>query len=162
MISNSTPLILLARINHLNLLKKTFEKIIIPQAVKEEILVEEKPGYSSIDNAIKEGWIHVTNPKKELEIDLGKGENSAISLAKERNEKIIIDDAHAIMAVKALDIGFFRTTTVVFIALNKGIINKKEAISVVSNLIKEGYYISPKYYTDMSKITLHRRMTCVY
>ena len=149
MISNSTPLILLSKINRLELLKRLFDHVTITDAVKEEVLIENKPGYFLINQAIKSGWIKIENPKKDAELGLGKGENSAINLAKEKNDKLIIDDAFAIKAVKGLNLEFIRTTTVVFIAVEKAIINKKEAVSIVNNLIKNGYYIAPKYYAEI-------------
>ncbi len=149
MISNSTPLILLSKINKLDLLKRLFGHIIITDAVKEEVLIEDKPGYSLISQAIKSGWIKIENPKKDGELGLGRGENSAINLAKEKKDKLIIDDAFGIKAVKGLNLEFIRTTTVVFIAVEKSIINKKEAVSIINNLIENGYYISPKYYAEI-------------
>ena len=149
MISNSTPLILLAKIARLEMLKKLFGYIIITNDVKEEVLIEDKSGYFQINEAIKNGWIKIENPKRNVELGLGKGENSAINLAKEKNDKLIIDDALAVKAAKGLNIEFIRTTTVVFIAVEKGIINKKEAVSIINNLIENEYYIAPKYYAEI-------------
>lgn len=149
MISNSTPLILLSKINKLELLKKLFGHVIVTDAVKEEVLIENKPGYFLINQAINSGWIKIENPKRDAELGLGKGENSAINLAKEKKDKLIIDDAFAIKAVKGLNIEFIRTTTVVFLAVEKAAINKKEAVSIINNLIENGYYLAPKYYADI-------------
>ena len=124
MISNATALICLSKINKLELLRKVHSAIIIPSAVKAEVLIEGKEGYASINNAIKNGWIRVIEPKKNINLGLGKGETQAISLAMERRDSIILDDAVAIKAAKALDISVLRTTTVVFTALKKKIITK--------------------------------------
>ena len=131
------------------MLKKLFGYIIITNDVKEEVLIEDKSGYFQINEAIKNGWIKIENPKRNVELGLGKGENSAINLAKEKNDKLIIDDAFAVKAAKGLNIEFIRTTTVVFIAVEKGIINKKEAVSIINNLIENEYYIAPKYYAEI-------------
>ena len=149
MICNATPLILLAKINHLGLLKNLFSSVTIPHSVKEEVLIKHKPGYFVINEAIKTGWIKIANPKKDINLGLGKGENSAINLAKERKEKLIIDDAFAIKVAQALGIDTIRTTTVIFIAVDKKIINKKKAISIINNLIDNGYYISPAHYSSI-------------
>ena len=149
MICNATPLISLAKISQLVLLKKIFSYVTIPQSVKDEILIENKPGYFIISEAIKEGWIRIDNPKKEINLGLGKGENSAINLAKEKNDKLIIDDAFAIKAAKAFDIEVVRTTTIIFMAVEKNIITTKQAISIINSLIDVGYYIAPKYYSAM-------------
>lgn len=149
MISDATALICLSKINNLDILKKAYSAVIIPPAVKNEVLLEEKEGYSSIKNAIESGWIKVIEPKESIALGLGAGENQAISLAKEKKDKIILDDALAIKAANAFGISIVRTTTVIFIALNKKIINKKQAISLLNRLIENGYYISTKDYAAL-------------
>ena len=146
MISNATALICLSKINKLDILKKVYSAVIIPPAVKNEVLLEEKEGYSSIDEAIKHGWIRVIDPKKSINLGLGTGENQAISVAKERKDSIILDDALAIKAAKAFNITIVRTTTVIFTALQKKIITKKQALNMLNQLIDNGYYISTKDY----------------
>ena len=114
--------------------------------MKEEVLVKGKEGYSIIQNAINKGWIKVIEPKKSLNLGLGNGENQAISLAIERKDSIILDDAFAIKAAKALNVPVLRTTTVVFTALKKRIIKKAQALDIFNHLIESGYYISTKDY----------------
>jgi len=61
-IANSTPLIALAKINEINLLKKIYSQIVIPKAVYKEVAIsgEEKKGSVEIANAewinVKEVW----------------------------------------------------------------------------------------------------------
>ncbi|OGJ19009.1 hypothetical protein A3K73_07705 [Candidatus Pacearchaeota archaeon RBG_13_36_9] len=149
MISNSTPLICLAKLNQLELLKKLFNKITIPDFVKEEVVVAGKPGYEVINKAIKEGWIKIENPKENLELGLGKGENAAINLAKEKRDKILINDAFAIKAVKSLNIEYLRTTSIILLSLKRGIINKKQAKDSIQKLVEDGYYISPGIFSEL-------------
>ncbi|MEK6826736.1 MAG: hypothetical protein AABX90_03840 [Nanoarchaeota archaeon] len=147
MISNATPIICLSKINQLEILKKLFTFITVPESVKNEILVEDKPGYFIISKALAEGWIKVINPKEDVNLGLGKGENSAINLARERKDKLIIDDAFAIKVAQAFNIEIIRTTTIIFMAIKKNIITKKQAISFINKLVDIGYYISPNYYS---------------
>ena len=146
MISNATALICLGKINKLDLLKKVYSVGLIPSAVKSEALLEGKEGYLSIDEAINSGWIKIVDPKKNLNLGLGTGENQAISLAKEKRDSIILDDALAIKAAKAFDIQILRTTTVIFKALQKKVITKAHALNILNKLIESGYYISTKDY----------------
>lgn len=146
MISNATALICLSKINKLILLKKVYSVVVIPSAVKNEVLIKGKEGYSTINNAVKDGWIKVTNPKKSLNLGLGAGENQAISLARERRDSILLDDAFAIKAAKAFEIPVVRTTTVIFTALKNKIISKADALNTLNQLIESGYYISTREY----------------
>lgn len=145
MISNSSPLILLAKIGQLELLKKLFGYVTITDDVKAEVLIENKPGSANISAAIGEGWIKVANPKRMVELGLGKGENSVISLAKQKKDGVILDDATAIRAAKALGVNFLRTTTLVIMAVEKKFVSKKQAVSIINELIGTGYYVRPKY-----------------
>lgn len=135
-----------AEISKINLLEKVYSAALITSAVKKEVLIEGRESYSGIKDAIDEGWIKVVDPIKILDLKLGAGENQAISLAKERKDSIILDDALAIKAAKALGIPFVRTTTVVFTAAQKKIINKTQALNILNQLIENGYYISTRDY----------------
>ena len=147
MISNATPIICLSRINQLSLLKLIFKSVIIPSSVGKEVLIEDKPGYSGIVNAIKEGWLKVAEPRSKTDYGIGAGENAAINLARERKDTLILDDAFAIKVTKAFDIPIIRTTTVIFIALQKKIVTRNQAINILNQLIENGYYISPREYS---------------
>lgn len=153
MISNATALICLGKINKLDLLKKAYSLVLIPSSVKAEVLIKGKEGYSSIYNAINSGWIKVIDPKKSIDLGLGAGENQAISLAIEKKDSIILDDAFAIKAAKAFNVPIVRTTTVIFTAYRKKFITKSRALETLNKLIDEGYYISTRDYAVlMSKL----------
>ena len=146
MISNATALICLSKINKLDLLKKLYSIIIIPSAVKKEVVIGGRDGYLSIYNAIKGGWIKVADPRKNLNLGLGEGENQAINLSIEKKDSIILDDTFAIKAAKAFNIPYIRTTTVIFLAVKNKIITKPETLNTLNHLIDVGYYISTKEY----------------
>ena len=146
MISNASPIIFLANINQLNLLKKLFGKVTITELVKEEVLIENKPGYAILDKAIQEKWIVIENPKRIKINEIKKGEDLVIALAKEKKDNVIIDDANAIKKAISLNIPFIRTTTIIIGASNRNIISKKEASKLIDKLIEAGYYISPQIY----------------
>ena len=152
MISNATPIICLAKINQLDILKKLFNKIIIPEDVKNEIIIKGKAGYSIILDAINQGWIKVKNPRFNPDLGLGKGENAAINLAKEETDSLIIDDAFAIKVAYSLNIEYIRTSSLIFSALKNKIINKKQAKDIIHELIKTGYYLSPSLFSEILRI----------
>ena len=151
MISNSSPLIFLSKINQLFLLKKLFDYIFISKEVKDEILIEGKRGGIDIDNAIKEGWIKVIEAKNVIFLGIKGAEASVINLAIERKDKLIVDDAVAIKVAKSFNIETIRTTTIIFMAVKKNLITKEQAISFIDKLIEIGYYITPTYYAIILK-----------
>lgn len=149
MISNSSPLICLSKINRLDILRKLFKKLIIPEAVRNEVIIENKIDSLPIEKAIKDRWIKIENPQKENNLSLGDGENSAISLAIEKRGQLIIDDARAIKIARSLNIPIIRTTTAVLMAFQNKILTKKQALEIIKELVENGYYISPKYYSEL-------------
>ena len=86
-VSDSSPLITLARARHLDLLRDLFEQVIIPHEVQAEVTVAGAglPGAAEVQSA---DWIqvrpNVSEPAKALVtacVGLGAGEQNAILLA---------------------------------------------------------------------------------
>jgi predicted nucleic acid-binding protein len=87
MVSNSTPLIALARIEQVNLLHAVFGRIIIPQGVYNEVVLQgaDLPSVKEVREAT---WIENLQVQDALAFsllrtDLDQGEAEAIVLAKE-------------------------------------------------------------------------------
>ncbi|RJQ62465.1 MAG: hypothetical protein C4530_04770 [Desulfobacteraceae bacterium] len=87
-VSNASPLINLARIQRFELLKRFYPEVVIPPAVYEEVVTrgEERDGSKDVREAL---WIGQTAPQDQLAVDalaaeLGRGEASAIILAREQ------------------------------------------------------------------------------
>jgi len=97
-VSNSSPLIHLAKIKKLDLLKEIFGKIFIPKAVYDECVVE---SFKEANEIKKSEWIIVKkikndDLKKALSIYLDDGEAEAITLAiEEKADLILLDDYDA-------------------------------------------------------------------
>ncbi|MCP4695957.1 MAG: hypothetical protein GY862_03770 [Gammaproteobacteria bacterium] len=84
-VSNSTPLIHLAKIGKLELLRDFFGTVLIPQAVFNECVAEGR-GYEDATLLAQVQWLMVkpasdTNLVKLLNMDLDRGEAEAIVLA---------------------------------------------------------------------------------
>ena len=97
-VSNSTVIIALARICRLDLLKKLFRKILVPEAVWREITVEGKSGSEKI---VRAEFIYVEKASNErLVAFLGefvdRGEAEAIVLALELNADLLLVDEHGV------------------------------------------------------------------
>ena len=93
-ISDASTLIGLARIGQLNLLRKLYSQIIIPQAVLEEVSKEKKAGSEKISKA---SYIKIEKVKDEIAVkfllgNLGKGESEVLVLAKEKQADLILID----------------------------------------------------------------------
>lgn len=101
-VSNATILIGLARINKLNLLKKLFSKVYIPDSVFSELTRTGKTGASDIRKA---SYLERRSPKDEKEValllgSLDGGEAEVLVLSKELDaDLVLLDEEKARKAV---------------------------------------------------------------
>ena len=102
-VSNSSPLIHLARLGKLGFAKQVFSSLTIPPAVRRETIEAGKSeGYSdalNLERLERDGWLktsELAHKSRRLAQDLsevvGIGEAEAIALAIERNERLFMDD----------------------------------------------------------------------
>jgi len=97
-VSNSSPLVALARIGRLNLLASFYQRILIPVEVQHEVAVAGRglPGAEEVRNA---NWIEVAAEKSVVDPslaqacrNLGAGERGAILLAKSLGADLVLLD----------------------------------------------------------------------
>jgi predicted nucleic acid-binding protein len=103
-LSNSGPLIHLARIDRLKLLKELFGEVVIPYEVKLEVIDRGKDEGAAdaflIENEIEIGWILIDQSKssgvKEIAESAGIdiGESSAIMLADRKSTRLNSSHEH--------------------------------------------------------------------
>ncbi|BAD85107.1 hypothetical protein, conserved [Thermococcus kodakarensis KOD1] len=155
-VSDSTPLIHLAKIDRLELLREFFGEIIIPEAVYRECVLE--GGNSEDALAIKNAkWIKVEKIsdeklKRALMLELDEGESEAIVLAIERNaELILIDDYDGREVARALGLKVVGTI---------GILLKAKLLGKIKSLREElerlkatGFWLSEEFYERILKET---------
>lgn len=96
-VSNTSPISSLAKIDQLSLLEDIYVKVIIPQAVYNE-LTDIRAG-EKVNNALKNAnWIEIRSvinkqSVRKLELNLDQGEAEAIILAVELNaNQLLIDE----------------------------------------------------------------------
>ncbi len=108
-VSNTSPILNLAIIEHLELLPQQFETVWIPQAVQEELrLDEDLPGSLMIRQTLADGWLRIKPIEnvafaQVLARELDRGEAEAIVLAIEMGaDRILLDEREARRVAKAL------------------------------------------------------------
>jgi predicted nucleic acid-binding protein len=108
-VSNTSPILNLALIGRLGLLRQQFQQVLIPDAVHEELRLDDPhPGNEAIRQALAAGWLRVgtlqnEHLKRVLEADLDTGEAAAIALAAELGaEWALLDEREGRLAAKRL------------------------------------------------------------
>lgn len=156
-ISNSSPLIAFIKKGELSLLKEIFEKIIIPEAVYNELtsISEKLKGKIEIlDDAIKNEWIIIEKLKssKLSDLNLGDGETEAINLCFELNNPfLLMDEKKGRYIAKSFKINTLGTLGVLILAKKKGLKTNENLLDNLDFLIKNKFYLSSDVITDFLK-----------
>lgn len=142
---NTTPLIALSHVGQLDVLKKLYGEIVIPEAVYRELSVkEESVCKRAVDCSLD--WIRVDKIKNQMAKEMYKtqlhdGEVEVMILAKEiAADVVIIDDANAKKHAKYLELPVTGTLGVLIKAKEKNCIN--EVKPILQRMVESGIYIS--------------------
>lgn len=133
-ISDTSCLIVLTKIDKLYLLKDLYLRVIVTREVSNEF-----------GHRLPE-WINVVEVKNkvkqiELEKQLDKGEASSIALALEtKNATLIIDENKGRKVAKSFNIDIIGTIGVIILANKKGLIS--DVIGTILRLVNKGFHLS--------------------
>ncbi len=152
-ISDSTPLIALSRINKLSLLKEYFGEVYIPQEVYEEVVTRGGNLFGAEEVASAE-WIKVENVKNRIAVDalsiaLDKGEAEAIVLASEKDGMLILDEGDGRRTAESLGLKITGTVGLLLLAAADGKLEFKKALD---ELIAVGFRLSEKEYKRLLRL----------
>ena len=141
-IANTTPLIALADIGHLDLLRKLYTEIMIPDAVNSEIMSEPARTLVSAADWIKVESITGMVQKSSFSSRLHSGEIEVILLGQEiAADLLIMDDNAAKKTAKFLGFTVTGTMGVLLRAKREGLIT--EVKPLLEGLIEDGLFVSP-------------------
>lgn len=148
-VSNTGPIIGLAKINRLSILKDLAGEILIPPMVQRELLGKTGDEANLIDEALS-SFIHVSplpplDPSvKRIIADLDAGEGHAIGLASAftGNVLLLLDDRAGRTAAERLNIPTTGLIGLLLLAKERGIITK--VTELISELREQGYWLSDR------------------
>jgi len=145
-VSNSGPLIHLARIGRLNLLKELFGTVAIPIDVKIEVVDRGKEEGAAdaflIEKEIQDGWIITVetakNGVKEIaeHVGLDIGESAAIMLAQRKKCPILLDDLAARRFAAGLGLEVAGSIGVLIRSAKNRMMSKSEALNALAGLAR--------------------------
>jgi len=139
------------------LLRETFEKIYIPEAVYTEVLKGreiQSPEVPVIEGWISDGWIKVTTVKFEPRLpgNLGGGEKEAIALMEQlKVDWLLLDDKVVLTTARLRGLRVRSTAYLLIYWRRKGKISPAQAIKLLDDLVKSGYYLSSKDYINIKE-----------
>jgi len=145
-VSDTTPLLYLARVGRLDLLCELYVEVVVPQTVWDE-LVEARPGAPGVDAVRAAAWLRVvpdvSAPVEVAEVlaDIDVGEAAAIAVALDRHaDLLLIDDAAGRRAAGELGVAVRGTLGVLVTAKAGGILIA--VAPVIAALLAEGFRAS--------------------
>ena len=156
-VSNTSPILNLAIIDRLSLIREQFATVTIPKGVLEELRVEENlPGSKKILDALDAKWLQVEEVQDSamlriLKRELDSGEAEAITLALEtRAQWVLLDESEARRIAK--DLGL-RITGVLGILLRACRQKRIPSLRTEMERLREnaGFYISDHLFKDLLK-----------
>jgi len=149
-VSNTSPILNLAIVDQLELLRRQFDKILIPNAVLDELKIdEERPGSQAIRRAISSGWIQAQRVSNKplaqlLKQTLDQGEAEAITLAIELNaDWTLLDEREGRKVAKSLGLNVTGILGILLRAKQAGELESLQPI--IDDLINDaGFRIAPE------------------
>lgn len=160
-LTNTSPVIVLAKIRRLKLLKELFATVLMSPFVKLECVDRGKEDGAEdvveIERGIKEGWIQPVNLNKEEtrrarelmdEARIGLGEAEALVLAKSRNATAVLDDKEARAIAQSWELRCTGTLMVLYEGFVKDLINYDELIEDLAKLTRI-MWVSTDVITDI-------------
>lgn len=131
-VTDSGPMIALAKLNQLRLLPTMYETVVIPQAVYDEVVTTGlRRGYpdASIADAFlrRMKWqpVAVVDVPPELgnDVRLGRGEREALALAKTHNALVLMDEDYARTIADQLGLAHIGTLGILTDAHRRGFLS---------------------------------------
>lgn len=144
-ISDTSVLILLQKIEALDLLKSLYGSVMITPEVSDEF--SKKPPEWLLIRKVKD-----KKYQEVLETQIDPGEASVIALAREfENPLLLLDDLKARKLAKKLNLKFTGTLGILYKAKKSGRINRVKPF--LDNLLKNHFRISDKVIREFLKLT---------
>lgn len=146
-ISNASPIIGLAKIEQLHILKMLWSEVVIPEAVYKEVVIKGrgKHGTNITEEACKE-WIHVVSVKNKPEVEalgavLDEGEAEVVTLGQElKADLVLLDNREPRIFARTVNLKVIGTIGVIRLAWQKGLL--KDPIKEMNNLRANGFWIT--------------------
>ncbi len=144
-VSNTGPLIHIAKLEKLKILKQLFGSIYITKKVFEEaVIVGKEKGYKDaeiIESCIEEGWIIVIPHRPDPELKhrgilygLDEGEIEAVSLARLSGGLLLADEKKAREFATIHGVPVMGTIGIIIYATKKGMISKQQGAELLRKL----------------------------
>jgi len=153
-VADTSPLIVLTKINRLHVLQTLFETVTVPKVVADELLSEKGPKEIRERFINAPAWLVIRQQNSSEQIrGLDAGESAAIVLATELNAALlVIDETKGRVEAKRRNLAITGTIGVLERAAEMGLIDLSQAFDEIR---KTDFWISPELLDE--RLRLHRQ-----
>jgi predicted nucleic acid-binding protein len=142
-VADASPLIHLSKIGKLEILKKLYGKILIPNGVWDEVVThaEGRPGASEVKRGLAEGWIKVARVivPKVLEAEGTFGaDGEVIALAEKRQAPLLLNDRAVAAIARTHGVRVVSLTRALVEAVEKSVVSSEDATVILRELVRAG------------------------
>jgi hypothetical protein len=147
-VTNAGPLIALSRIDQLSLLPALYGEVIMPAAVRDEVLSESQHGGAEIP--VEAEWLQTRSTDDRTAVALLRerldaGESETIVLALQMDaEVVLMDEARGRRIAAARGLTLTGTLGTLILAKEQGLINR--VAPHLTRLVEEDFYMSDTLY----------------
>lgn len=144
-VSNSGPIIHLSWIGQLDLLRTLFGEVLVPLAVRDEVLhaSPDVPGLREIREAFTQGWLLPREAVSPLPTSLHLGEAEAIALAREQAaDLLLVDERRGRATALREGLRISGTLGILRLARNRGLI--PAVTPFLDELLQRGFRLRPE------------------
>ena len=157
-VSDSTPIVYIAKVGKLQLLKRLYGDVVLPEAVKRKVLAGEHPEVPVIRAAFQTGWLEerdLSRGARKFEQThfsrapgLDAGEREAIALAYTDHLPLLIDkdERTGRRVAKVWGVEVRGTLRVILEAYTAGLVEYREAREIFRQLLAERFHVSAEVY----------------
>lgn len=144
-VSDTGPLIALAKVDQLRLLDALFDKVLIPPAVYRELLAKSGTEADCLDQALEDflepASMSQIPPEVQIAtLNLDRGEREAIALAYARKALLIVDERLGRVAARKLGLTVIGVVGVLIQAKSTGLLNA--VYPLLETIRQRGYWLS--------------------
>ena len=151
-VSDATALIILAKLERLDLLKSLFSSVVIPSLVYAEINAKD-----DYDNTVwEDGFFCIKDGTtdelcRSLRAILDPRESEAVALAAAFNLPLLIDEKKGRNVARSLGIQVIGIVGILLALKQKGHLDKSAILSLLDDALRIGFRLSVPLYTDFCK-----------
>lgn len=147
---DSSALIPLARVGRLDLVRAVFESVHTVEGVREEVLVEGKPGTAVLDSFLAEASVHPA-PADAAEVSdlagIAETDAAVVLLAREREDDLLANDKGLIAIARTHDVDSWWVTSLLLAAAKADVVDGETAQTVLYDLVDAGMNLDPTVFS---------------